>query len=273
MRSIELGALAILVLLPQIVLANDADSGFRFATITPKNDSALHAENVVRGGKSWDLDIVRAGKKYKEKHTTVNPCFANAPVEQYPHIRYANLNYSTPPAGFESGGVIGWLVAVNNGIGEGSVLVRALRIWGIDPQGTRHLITDDFICESCDAENQAWGYDMPRSLWRHPEAWTRPNHGSIFHVLENSMIHIPTSNQPLDLFHLWNTVWPRSPVVEGWSYEAEAEVLPQGAGMIQLGLDFWTLRDGGTNIEAANSPWTCSKSDSNWITIRAGGIR
>ena len=114
---------------------------------------------------------------------------------------------------------------------------------------------------------------MPRSLWRDPAAWNRSNHGSVFQVIDNAIIKIPTSNQRSDLFHLWNATWPRAAVNAGWTYEVEAEVLPQGAGMIQIGLDFWTLKDGGTNIEAANSQWVCAKQGSNWITVRAGGIR
>lgn len=273
--KVIIGVLATLILLPQMVLASDQDAGFRFATVTPTNDSVLHVENVIRGGKAWDLDLVRKKGKYKEQNKVLNQCFANAPGEQYPEDHYAGSKNSTPPSGYERGGVIGWMIAVNNGAGEGSVLLRALRIFGIDQNGTRHLITDEMICEECDIDNQIWGYDMPRSLWRTPGAWSRPNHGAVFQMLDSSVIRIPTSDQPLDLFHLWNTVWPRPAVEAGWSYEAEAEVLPQGAGMIQLGLDFWSQRgDGGTNVEAAHSSWICSKADSNdWITVRVGGTR
>lgn len=153
------------------------------------------------------------------------------------------------------------------------MLVRALRIWGTDPDGIRHLLTDRLICETCDTENHVWGYHMPRNLWRDPAAWNQPNNGSVFTVRDNTVVKIPTSRQPLDLFHLWNARWPRPSVQPGWTYEAEAEVLPEGAGMIQVGLDFWSLPNGGTNIEAANSHWVCSKTGSNWVTVRAGGIR
>jgi hypothetical protein len=266
--------LATLTLLPHIAFANDPNSGFRLADVYPKNKSSLHTENVIRGGKAYNVDIVSSSSgRYKEANKTLNPCFTKAPSEQYPEVRYANLNHKKPPSGYENGGVIGWVNAVNNGTAIGSVLVRSLKIWGIDSNGTRNLVDDKIICDFCDAENHIWGYDMPRSLWRDPAAWNRSNHGSVFQVIDNAIVKIPTSTQPSDLFHFWNTTWPRAAVNSEWTYEVEAEVLPQGAGMIQIGLDFWSSQDGGINIEAANSQWICAKPDANWITVRAGGIR
>jgi len=56
------------------------------------------------------------------------------------------------------------------------------------------------------------------------------------------------------------------------SYSVEAEVLPQGAGMIQIGFDYTTATDGGTHNEAVNSHWICSKPNSKWVTVRIGGF-
>jgi hypothetical protein len=256
--------------------AYNSNSDFLLSEIAPKTASTLHAENVVRGGKAFNIDLIRSATSpytYTETNKTLNPCFSRAPAEQYEAVRYQNLNYSKPPNGYENGGVIGWGVAVNYGTNPGYVLVRQLKIWGIDQNKKRYLVTNKLTCSTCDSENHVWGYDMPRSLWRDPSAWNRKNHGSVFQVLSNGIVKIPTSNQPLDLFHFWNTSWPRAAVNAGWSYELEAEVLPVGAGMIQFGIDYWTATDGGTNIEAANSPWVCAKQGGNWITVRTGGVR
>lgn len=262
--------------LANTAFANNPNSEFLLAEITPKQAFTFHAENVVRNGKSIDLDIVRSAtnpNRYIEINKKVNPCFAKAPAEQPETVRYQNMNYSTPPPGFENGGVIGWGVAVNYGMNPGYILVRKLSIYEIDTNGKRYLVTDKLICKDCDSENHVWGYDMPKSLWRDVNAWNRSNHGSVFEVLPGNIIKIPTSKQPLDLFHFWNTTWPRKAIKSGWRYELEAEVLPIGAGMIQFGIDYWTAVDHGTNVEAANSPWVCAKKGSNWITVRAGAFR
>lgn len=91
--------LTAMFLLPQMASANDPNSGFRLADITPKGRFRLQAENVIRDGKSWNLTLIRFAKTpntYKEVKKRINPCFANAPGEQYPEIRYGNLNYLSP---------------------------------------------------------------------------------------------------------------------------------------------------------------------------------
>jgi hypothetical protein len=255
--------------------ANDPNSGFRLTDVTPKSAFTLHAENVVRNGKSIDLDIVRSAANpntYKEVNTKVNACFAKAPIEQPAAVRYQNLNYPKPPVGFEKGGVIGWATAVNYGTSPGYVLVRKMAVYEVDPNGKRYLVTDKITCPACDLENRVWGYEMPKMLWSDLSAWNRLNHGSVFEVLRGNVIKIPTSSQPFKLFHFWNAIWPRPSVKPGWRYELEAEVLPVGSGMVMFGVDLWTATNGGTNVEAANSPWVCAKSGSNWQTIRAGGF-
>jgi hypothetical protein len=260
-----------------LTFANDPNSGFRLADVTPKSAFTLHAENVVRSGKSIDLDIVRSTANpntYKEVNTKVNACFAKAPIEQPAAVRYQNLNYPKPPVGFENGGVIGWVTAVNYGTNPGYVLVRKMAVYEVDPNGKRYLVTDKITCPACDLDNRVWGYEMPKMLWSDPSAWNRPNHGSVFEVLSGNIIKIPTSSpSQSSLFHFWNTTWPRKPVKAGWRYELEGEVIPVGAGMIMFGIDYWTATNGGTNVEAANSPWACAKNGSNWQIIRAGGFR
>lgn len=259
-----------------MAFANNPNSEFLLADVTPKKELTLHAENVVRKGESIDLDVVRSAanpNRYKEINEKVNPCFAKAPTDQPEAVRYQNLNFATPPAGYESGGVIGWGVAVNDGDNPGYVLVRKMSIYEVDKKGKRYLVTDKFTCNLCDSENHVWGYDMPKSLWRDINAWSRPNHGSVFEVLPGNIIKISTSKQSLDLFHFWNTTWPRKSIKPGRRYELEAEVLPVGAGMIQFGIDYWTAVDGGTNVEAANSPWVCADKSIGWRTVHAGAFR
>lgn len=287
----DIHILVALTLLPQIVLASDPatypepDSGIKYATITPKGEFDFHAENVVRGGQSWDLDIVRVGKKkYKEKNKILNPCFVNTPQEQPYNDHYAGIKNRTPPAGYENGGVIGWIVAVNHGSSEGSVLLRALRVWEVSPDGARTLLTDEIICKSCGTTERVGGHRVLRTAWT---AWDPVGDHSDFEIIDDpitggdqEIVRIPTSDHPDFLFHLWNTTWPKPAVKAGWYYEIEAEVLPQGAGMIQVGLDFWKTPEaipvpGGPtmNVEAAHSSWICSTGDSKWITVRAGGTQ
>lgn len=289
--NVVIGVLIALLLLPRLGLAADPatypepNSGFKYATITPKGEFALHAENVVRDGQSWDLDIVRVGKKkYKEKNKTLNPCFVNAPQEQPHNDHYAGMKNRTPPAGYENGGVIGWIVAVNHGTSSGSILLRALRIWEVSPDGARTLLTDEIICKCCGAIECVGGYRVPRSAWT---AWAPVGDHSDFEIIDDlvtdgdqEIVRIPTSDHPDFLFHLWNTTWPRPAVKAGWYYEVEAEVLPQGAGMIHVGLDFWKTPEaipvpGGLamNVEAADSSWICSSGEPKWMTVRAGGMR
>jgi len=186
------------------------------------------------------------------------------------------LNHPKPPQGYKKGSVLGWITAVNYGHGEGYVLIRALRIYGIDTNGKRHIEIDKFICETCsDPDDQVWGYDMPRKLWHVKKAWDRPNHGSVFEVLENGVVKIPTSDKPKKVFHMWNLFdliqnqWERHKVKPGWSYGVEAEVFPVGSGMIQIGFDYWKANE-KENKEAANSDWVCSSTNGDWVTVSIG---
>jgi hypothetical protein len=227
-----------------------------------------------------------------------NSCSDKAPKAQPAAIRYAKLKTSTPLAGYENGGVIGWIDAFNADANEGYVLVRALRIIGIKTDGQGHTIERKIITEKLffgDPVNpsepvQGYALKLPDdesgwgAMWRN---WY-PGDGAVFQMInypmENgqtrSVVKIPTSEKLGYYFHLWNTDWPRPKVEPDFSYAVEAEVLPQGSGMIRIGFDFWTAIDGGTNNlngnwdgEAAYSNWICSKtisSTNNWITISIG---
>lgn len=250
--------------------ASAGGDGFQAAHISVKSSSLLGIQGYVRSGAVYDFDIAMSGNAAKIKNWRKDACFSKAPKEQWPNKRYAQTIYASPPKGYEKGSVIGWVIAVNSGFGDGSVLLKSLRVYGTDPQGNRHLITDKLICGTCtNPDDVVWGYHMPRSDWRDPGKWNLPSNGTAFDLLENGVVKIPTSENPEDLYHLWNTQWPRASVTLGWVYEVEAEVLPQGAGMIQIGMDFWNRPDGGSNVEAAISNWQCATSD--WVVLSAGG--
>ncbi|PZN84955.1 MAG: hypothetical protein DM484_01955 [Candidatus Methylumidiphilus alinenensis] len=265
-----------LVLLVKIALCADApyipldpNSGVLFSDAVGVNPSTLHLEHVVIDKKEYDIDFSYTGGSNTANviSKTLNPCFASAPEEQYPEVRFRGVHYQKPPQDYT--GIIAWLAAVNHGSSLGSVQVKALRLFGVDEDGNIQLVTNNFICQTCDANNKVWGYDMPRSEWRNPQAWYRANNGAVFKV-NNNIIEIPTSSEPQMLFHAWNTDWPRSRANQNWYYFAEAEVLPTGSGMIQIGFDYWKSETLGPNTEGAVSSWVCSDSEypKRWITVR-----
>lgn len=229
----------------------------------------------------------------------LNSCSDKAPKAQPVANRYAKLNTSTPPAGYENGGVLGWIDAFNADANEGYVLVRALRIIGIKTDGQGHIIERKIITEKLffgdpvNPSEPAQGYALKLpgdesgwgAMWR---TWVRGD-GAVFqrinYPMENGqtrfVLKIPTSEKLGYYFHLWNTDWPRPKVEPDFSYAVEAEVLPQGSGMIRIGFDFWTAIDetgknntnGDSDGEAAHSNWVCSKtigSTNNWVTISIG---
>lgn len=271
----------------------NTNSGFKFATIQAKGYQNLHAEGVIRGGKSWDLDLLKLPStspiKYQEDKSSrkLNSCFSKAPQAQPSQIRYANLRRPKPPLGFENGGITSWINAVNYSAEPGYVLLRALRIYGIDESGIKHLVNDDLFWANPNINPmepaQGYALKLPTdvsgwgTIWR---SW-QPGDGTVFQMVdikmedgqERHVIKIPTSDKPDHIFHLWNPTWERPRVYPKWSYGVEAEVLPVGAGMIQIGFDYWTSpgSDGvNTNGEGAMSHWTCSKPNQNWITINIG---
>ncbi|MEI7589703.1 MAG: hypothetical protein WCJ49_00050 [Deltaproteobacteria bacterium] len=254
-----------IIIFPFVAFGGNSD-GFFTSNISPSSPLSLKINGFVFNGGVYDFDMVWAGNTLEIQNPVINSCFLKAPIEQWENIRYAQTVYSFPPQGYTS--VIGWVVGVNDGSGDGSVILKSLKVYGKDPQGIKHLISDRIICSSCTKpEDKVFGFHIPRSQWQNPNAWlNNPNNATAFDVLSDGSVSIPTSRYPSDVFHLWNTEWPRSTVVSGWTYSVEAEVLPQGSGMIQIGLDFYT--DSGVVLEAAISNWNCSTPNS--ITVTAG---
>lgn len=245
-------------------IAGDGNSGVSFAHMVGTGPKTIHVERVVKGEQEFDYDLVysKTTKGYKILRKRVNSCFALAPQEQYSAVRFQSVTYPSPPAGF--GSVIGWLNAVNVYGQSGSVRVKALRLYGIDSDGNQHLVT-----EGVENNDQVQGYSLLLSDWQSGN-WPKYPTPSIFTV-SDGVVDIPTSgkNQNL-LFHAWNAAWPRSTANPSWKYFVEAEVLPIDGGMIQVGLDYWTTINSGTNIEGAVSSWVCSdkKHPNRWIAIR-----
>jgi len=247
----------------------DPDSGALFAEIVSSNPTSLHLEHAVFGMKEYNFDLSydQASNSLKIVKQEINSCFDSAPTDQYPEVRFRGMHYQMPPEGFTS--AIPWIVAVNHGVGLGSVRVRAFRLYGVDADGNNQLVTDHMICPACDSNNKVWGYNMPKAEWRIPSAWNILPNGSVFGV-NNNIVDIPTSNSPDMLFHMWSTDWPRPAARGDWSYFAEAEVLPVGEGMIQIGFDYWDSVTGSIATEGAVSSWVCQDMahPNRWVTVR-----
>jgi hypothetical protein len=259
----------------QSAIAVDANSGYRLAKATPISGLGIHLEHVVRGAQEYDLDLLPVATSpvtLLEKNIKLNSCHTKAPQEQGADKRVANVTHSKPPSGYE--GVLAWVNAVNYGTGAGYGLVRKLNVWGIDPAGGRHLVSNRFVCRDCwNAEDKVFGWSMSKSLWN-TGTWFRPN-AAVFEVQNytsayTGTVKIPTATRPTEVFHFWTAQDPRPKANPTWRYEVEAEVLIMGAAMIQIGGDFYTLTAGGINVEAFNSSWVCSIPGNNWQTIRIG---
>ncbi len=88
----------------------------------------------------------------------------------------------------------------------------------------------------------------------------------------DATVVFPTSTYPTKVFHAWNTRWPVAEALPNKQYEVVAEVLIEGAGMIQVGYDFLQKRNSNRagHIQGAISSWECSSTAGNWIKIKAG---
>jgi hypothetical protein len=268
MKHSKIILMVALIITAPCIEAGDPNSGLLFADVKVKSPTKMHVEHAVLNEVEYDFDLIGSTPStYTIANKRVNPCFAKAPVEQWPADRYQQVTYSKPPAGY--GSVIGWFAAVNSGTEPGSVFIRAFRLYGVNKNGVRSLVTNKMICPLCDSNNQVWGYDMPRIDWRNAEAWLRPNHGSVFKVA-NGIIEVPTGTQSKSLFHGWHTVWPRPTARADWSYYVEAEVMVTGGGMFEAGMDFWTAPESVSNTQATVSRWICADpvNPNRWVTVR-----
>ncbi len=101
---------------------------------------------------------------------------------------------------------------------------------------------------------------------------TISNYGTLASPTSDATVVFPTSRYHKKVFHAWNTRWPTAKAFSDKQYQVEAEVLIEGAGMVQIGYDFLPETDSGGNThkQGAISFWECSSTAGNWVKIRAG---
>lgn len=200
---------------------------------------------------------------------TLTLCEMKIPPEQPSSVRKEATIYPTPPAGY--GAVIGWVNAtVGNGGTTGKVTVNNLQLWE-NHNGIRTLLTEKITCPACsDPNDQVWGISLEKSLWQTSSAWAKPNEGTKFVVSEATVL-VPVANLPSHVYHLWNTTWPRPATKSGAKYYLQADVMVEGDGIVQIGIDYWQATNGGGNLEAAVSNWYCATPGIQ--TIKAGAYQ
>ncbi len=255
-----------LMLLPFCAFA-DNNAGFFSSNITPSSSVNLKINGFAINGEVYNFDIVwnPTGGYFDIQNLVTNSCFLSAPVEQWETKRYAQTPYSSPPFGYTS--VIGWVLGVNNGSGNGYVVIKSLKVYGKDTEGIVHLISDKITCDTCTkADDKVFGFHIPKSKWRDQSAWKANANGTAFNILSDGTVSIPTSTHPSDVYHMWNTESPRSTTTSGWTYMVQAEVWPQGSGMVQVGFDYYTTD--GQVLEAGISNWNCATL--NPVIVTAG---
>jgi hypothetical protein len=197
-------------------------------------------------------------------------CTANAPSQQPAAVNHETTDYPTPPAGYNA--VIAWANATigENGPTIGTVTVQFLEIHE-KYAGNDNVISSSITCPLCDSEDHIWGYTLLKTSWQNPSAWSGSNDGNAFAISPEGYVIAPVGNKPLYVYHFWNTIWPRPVTMPGAQYYVKAQVKVEGNAMLQIGLDYWMSPNGGTNVQAATSNWTCAAS--GWQTVQAGAYK
>lgn len=262
-----------------IPLAASAGEGYEQARIYSRSPNSLYVEgfvnkdNVVKDFnlRKKKLDTGYTTIKYVgAKDVATNQCFLNAPPQQPKESRFGHVNYSATPDGYNQ--VMAWLAVTNDGIGDGSVEVRSMEIWGKDQNGRVFSVSDDLFCkkDDCRLSNLVWGSMLQdKAYWSNPDAWSlrcasgdtdlescgnNPVNPLIFELAWNQPAHglfaiptvvFPTSRYPDQVFHPWLAAWndnpsSRRPNAEpGVQYAVRVIAKINGSARLQAGLDYW----------------------------------
>lgn len=296
---------AYLLFLSQFYMINangvDANSGLQSARVWPISKTSLQVQGYVENKQVKNFTITNgvAGSK------TVNKCFQNAPIQQPTDVKFAHVNYSSPPSGYNQ--ISAWMNITNDGKATGSVEVKSLEIWKMDSSGRISLLSDDLFCKTCGTEaSLIWGSMLQnKEDWRNPLKWalnctnpasypdtcTNPikfnlkwnkNQWGLFSI---PTVIFPTSSYPNQIFHPWTAIWdtsqpisPRPDAISDEKYAVRAVAKITGAARLQIGFDYYAppgtqlycpaTTITGENCEGAISNWQCATP--GWVTLTAG---
>lgn len=209
------------------------------------------------------------------KPQVIEDCAARSPDEQLASLKYEYNAYPSPPPGHVA--IIAW---ANVTMGKakygtkGRAIVQSLEI--IERvNGDEKIIASKITCPPCDLDNKVWGYLIHKSQWMNPAAWNKPNEGRYFYITPEGYVEMRVDEHPDMNYHFWNTIDPRPNASANAKYYVRAKVKTEGNALVQIGFDYWTSTQGGTNLEGEGgySNWYCNLNGEDWQIAYAGAYK
>jgi len=238
-----------------VQVQNTSDARIRFSSMN--SAVATVSQTGLVTGSSAGTTTVRVALVaqptiFQDVTVTVIP-FDPVPPEAY--VKTGKVVHPTPPAGYTA--VLGWANIVHDRrlTGSSKIEVDYFRLYALVDGQPVLLAADEFNNTS-----------VSGALWTRDSWFATQTQGYLSAQFDNGVMTLPLSTHPDEVWHFWNSIWPRPLVPAGTTkIYVEMRFRITGPGCLQIGWDYYlkpgSLMVDGPNIEGAASDWYFESAD------------